>query len=189
MSEAAADTVAKLPKIELHVHFEGCIGPEMLAAVSAGRKFAKGAVEDLYRFDDFPGFLKAYSRVMDVLDEPADFRLAARGIANALDRRNVVYVEFIFTPLPHIRRGLDHNRVIEAILRGLDDARGDGAALESAFIYDTVRQWGPQAAEDSAEIAVGDLNQGLPVVGFGVGGDELGCPAAELRPAFQLAAD
>jgi aminodeoxyfutalosine deaminase len=32
------------------------------------------------------------------------------------------------------------------------------------------------------------MKRGLPVVGFGVGGDEFGCPAEELRPAFEQAA-
>jgi aminodeoxyfutalosine deaminase len=41
----------------------------------------------------------------------------------------------------------------------------------------------------SARLAVEDAGRGLPVAGFGVGGDELGCPAEELRPAFDLAAD
>ena len=55
------------------------------------------------------------------------------------------------------------------------------------LIYDTVRQWGGQAAMESARVAIRDREAGLPVVGFGVGGDELSTPAVELREAFKLA--
>ncbi len=177
-----------IPKIELHVHFEGCIGPELLARMRAGKKMGRPELDALYAFDGFPGFLKAYARVMAALEQPEDFREAAKEIAARLAAGGVIYVEFTFTPLPHVRRGLEHGRVLEAVLTGLEDARAAGAKLQAAFIYDTVRQWGAEAAEQSARLAVADMKAGLPVVGFGVGGDELGCPATELRPAFEMAA-
>jgi aminodeoxyfutalosine deaminase len=186
---AGVETVRQLAKIELHVHFEGCIGPDLLARMRAGRCMGRAELDALYSFEDFPGFLKAYSRVVATLERPEDFREAAKFIAGRLVAGGVKYVEFTFTPLPHVRRGLEHGRVIEATLMGLEDAGAAGAKLEAAFIYDTVRQWGAGAAEQSARIAVDDMNSGLPVVGFGVGGDELGCPAAELRAAFEMAAD
>lgn len=188
MFESWARAKIAIPKIELHVHFEGCIGPGLMARMRAGKKMGRAELDALYSFDDFPGFLKAYSRVVGALEQPDDFREAARFIAGRLAAQGVVYVEFTFTPLPHVRRGLEHGRVIEAVLTGLEDARGAGARLEAAFIYDTVRQWGGEAAEKSARLAVADLKAGLPVVGFGVGGDELSCPATELRPAFEIAA-
>lgn len=188
MSDRSERTKIAIPKIELHVHFEGCIGPELMARLRAGKLMGREELDALYSFDDFAGFLKAYSRVMGALEEPADFREAAKFIAGKLAAGGVIYVEFTFTPLPHVRRGLEHGRVIEAVLLGLEDARSAGAKLEAAFIYDTVRQWGAEAADQSARIAVADMKAGLPVVGFGVGGDELGCPASELRPAFETAA-
>ncbi len=189
MERASGRTLRELAKIELHVHLEGCIGPGLLAGMRAGERMGRAEVEALYAFENFPGFLQAYSRIMATLEQPGDFREAAKKIVGRLAEAGVVYVEFTFTPLPHVRRGLEHGRVIEAVLLGLEDARAAGAKLEAAFIYDTVRQWGAEAAMQSARIAIADIQAGLPVVGFGVGGDELGCPAAELRPAFELAAD
>ncbi|MFC1544750.1 adenosine deaminase [Gemmatimonadota bacterium] len=189
MSVADKTSVARLPKIELHVHFEGCIGARMLWGMSAGKRMGLQKIQQLFNFNDFGGFLQAYTRVMNMLEAAEDFRQVARETALKLHAQNVIYVEFTFTPLPHVRRGLDHGRVIENIMQGLEDARAEGSRLDVAFIYDTVRQWGAAAALESVELAIEDMRRGLPVVGFGVGGDELGCPAAEeLKPAFESAA-
>jgi len=185
----AEKALAVIPKIELHLHFEGSVGPELLQKIHVG--LAKAGIEDvqaLYGFSDFRGFLQAYKRVNEVLDDPGYFFHIARELAMRLGRQNVVYAEVIFTPLLHTRLGLDHDEVISNVLEGLEIARTDDrAAVRVNFIYDTVRQWGAEAAEQTVELALADRRKGLPVVGYGVGGDELSTPAAELAPSFRRA--
>lgn len=178
----------RLPKLELHLHFEGCIGPELVLRLAErhGNKLPPEEVRRLYSFNDFPGFLKAFARVVELLAEPDDFRLVAAYIAERLKAQGVIYAELIFTPLIHIRRGLDHEAVIEAMLAGLSEVEG---APRVNFIYDTVRQWGADAARLTLETLLDDRECGRPVVGYGVGGDELSTPADQLREPFRRARD
>jgi len=180
--------ISNLPKAELHIHFEGSVGPQLLAGILEGRRILSGEqIKELYRFSDFSGFLQAYRRVNELLSEPRDFYLIARAIARRLAGQGIIYAELAYTPLLHTRRGLGHRETMSCILRGFEEARREGKCPRINFIYDTVRQWGSQAALETAELAAGDLAAGLPVVGFGVGGDELSLPARELEEAFALA--
>jgi adenosine deaminase len=142
----------------------------------------------LYTFRDFKGFLQAFKRVNELLRAPRDFYLAARALIERLAAQRVLYAEVTFTPLIHTRLGLDHRETMAAIFEACREAQASGGP-RLAFIYDTVRQWGGEAALETATLAARDREAGLPVAGFGVGGDELSLPAAELAPAFRLAGE
>jgi len=173
--------------IELHLHLEGSLEPGFVRHLVTGRPAAAGVdFAALYAFSDFKGFLEAYRRVVTLLTRPEDFSEMTLAACVRLAGIGVRYAELIFTPLIHTRRGLDHGAVSRAIVSALDKAR-TSLGLECNLIYDTVRQWGAEAALETATLAVADSRAGLPVVGFGVGGDELSVPAAELAGAFRLA--
>ncbi|MEA1997018.1 MAG: hypothetical protein U9N45_05240, partial [Gemmatimonadota bacterium] len=183
------ESFTSMPKVELHIHFEGTVTPDLLARIAGERTgMTRAGIGKMFDFHDFKGFLQAFRRVNELLTEPGDFYHIARALSRRLRGMGVVYAELTFTPLIHTRLGLNHAETMGSIL--------DGCRLESeaggprvAFIYDTVRQWGAEAALETAELAVADQRAGLPVVGFGVGGDELSTPAEELKGAFTLAAD
>lgn len=176
----------RLP-VELHIHLEGCLEPRLAATLAQGRPAAANVdFQALYAFSDFRGFLDAYRRVVTLLTEPGDFGVLTRSACARLASIGVRYAEFTFTPLIHVRRGLEHEAIRDAIVEGFREAR-ETLGLECRLIYDTVRQWGPAAALESAEIAANDCRAGFPVAGFGVGGDELSVPAGELKEAFDLA--
>ncbi|HUU27463.1 MAG TPA: adenosine deaminase [archaeon] len=179
--------VSSLPKAELHLHLEGSVGPALLARILGWRN--RSSLEEtkkLYAFKNFKGFLKAYGRVNELLSEPEDFYHIARALCRRLAAQRILYAEVTFTPLLHTRQGLDHEETMGSILRAFkEESDGPGIAL----IYDTVRQWGSGAAMETAGLAARDRAAGLPVVGFGVGGDELSAPASELEAAFRLASE
>lgn len=172
-----------MPKVELHLHLEGTVGPGLLARICSERGLPPG---DIYGFADFGEFLDAYRRVVELLTDPWDFYHVAETLCSRLAEQGVVYAECIFTPQIHMRRGLEHEEVVRAILRALDEAAARGGPRVS-LIYDTVRQWGAEAAVECARLAASDRQAGVPVVAFGVGGDELSLPADELKEAFELA--
>jgi len=179
--------VRKLPKIELHLHLEGSVPPGLLARIAEKRCSASPQqIKALYEFDDFRGFLQSYRRVVELLTRPEDFYQVAGFLFRKLEAQGILYAEITFTPLIHLRRGLKHAEVMGCILRAVEQARRR-SGLRIGFIYDTVRQWGKEAALETAELAAADRRAGLPVVGFGVGGDELGAPVDQLVDAFELA--
>src|SRR5262245_34746338 len=67
------------PKIELHVHLEGSVRPELLFAIARRNDAALPVrtveeLRDLYRFRDFAHFIEVYLAVVHVLRTPRDFR-------------------------------------------------------------------------------------------------------------------
>ena len=62
----------------------------------------------------------------------------------------------------------------------------ESRGLRLRWIFDAVRQFGPDAAREVAQCAVG--LRGAGVVAFGMGGDELSRPAAEFREVYNYAA-
>ena len=184
---ATGDFIAAVPKVELHIHLEGSVGPDLLFRLCNGREsLSRRELNDLYSFRDFGGFLKAYSRVVGLLSEPSDFYHITENLCRNLAAQGIIYAESIFTPIIHTRRGLEHEEVVGFILQAVGEAASSGGPRLS-LIYDTVRQWGAEAAVECARLAASDRQAGLPVVGFGVGGDELSVPADELKEAFELA--
>jgi aminodeoxyfutalosine deaminase len=179
--------IADMPKVELHLHFEGSVGPDLLARIAAGgHGVAKGEIERLYNFRNFQEFLAAYGRVNELLRSPGDFYQVARALVERLASQHILYAEITYTPLIHTRLGLDHAQIMASIIRGCAE-RSEENTPRISFIYDTVRQWGSQAALETVELPIADRRAGLRVVGFGVGGNELSVPAFELEEAFRLA--
>jgi aminodeoxyfutalosine deaminase len=184
---APAGFIADTPKVELHLHLEGTVGPDLLERLQSGReRLNREELHGLYNFGNFEGFLAAFRRVIGLLSEPQDFFLVTESLCRKLAAQRVVYAECIFTPMIHTARGLDHKEVIGAVLRAVRES-GERGGPRLKLIYDTVRQWGADAALECAKIAAEDRSAGLPVVAFGVGGDELSLPADELKEAFDLA--
>ena len=184
---ATEEFIARIPKVELHLHLEGTVEPELLVRLCAGREgLSRRELNDLYQFSDFEGFLEAYRRVTGMLTEPADFYHITANLCRRLAVQGIIYAETIFTPQIHTRHGLEHEKVIGFILQAIEEARIRGGPRVN-LIYDTARQWGAQAAAECARLAASDRAVGRPVVGFGVGGDELSLPADELKEAFELA--
>jgi hypothetical protein len=70
--------IAALPKVELHLHIEGTLEPEMVLAKAArhGVDLRWGSVEALrgaYQFTDLQSFLDIYYAGCDVLRDAEDF--------------------------------------------------------------------------------------------------------------------
>ena len=61
-----------LPKAELHLHLEGSIDPTTLVELRRrhGKTSTLAEIEQLYRYDDFNGFLMAFKAVTEDLQTP-----------------------------------------------------------------------------------------------------------------------
>jgi len=175
-----------LPKAELHVHLEGSLAPATVAALASryGDVVSEAQVASRYATRDFTSFIEAYKWVTSYLRVPADYALAARGLAEQLLAQNVVYAEVTLSIGVMILRRQD----VEANFRAIRDAASafQTRGLRMQWIFDAVRQFGAGPAMDVARCAV-DL-RGVGVIAYGLGGDELAVPTAEFRPAYEFVA-
>jgi adenosine deaminase/aminodeoxyfutalosine deaminase len=166
------------PFAELHIHLEGALDPAMVCAIDPTIGFAEARAQ--YQFEDFPGFVQAFKWAVMRLREPEHYRLLARRLFEDLAGQGIVYAEVIHSTGINLWRGLPARPIVEALLE-----EGRRAPLAVRWILDAVRQLGPEHVLQTARFAA--EFSGSDVVGFGVGGDERGCSAESIKPAFDLA--
>jgi len=193
--------IAAMPKAELHVHLEGSIRPEtlLLLAERHGRldRLPSTDLEGLRRwfaFTDFPHFIRVYLLISDLLRTPEDFALIVAAHAQEMARQNIRYAELTFTPFTHTHL-LDKGLTVEHLLEGLDAGRMLAArkyGVELRWIFDIPRNasftggsYDPFPAECTLRSALAGRERG--VVGFGLGGDEVGAPPGPFAHAFAAA--
>lgn len=192
-TQAAASTglstfIAGLPKAELHVHHVGSASPRIVAELAERHPGVVPSDPDqlarYFVFDDFAHFITVYLSVVDLVRTPEDVRLLTYEVAADMGRQNIRYAELTVTPYTSVRRGIP----IEGFVAALEDARvaaerDHGVVLR--WIFDIPGELGIEGAEETAVIA---LQHGPPtLVGFGLGGPELGVPRPQFAPYFDRA--
>jgi adenosine deaminase/aminodeoxyfutalosine deaminase len=143
-------------------------------------------VRRLYSYNDFNGFLLAFKSVTERLRTPEDYELVTYRLMQKLRQQNVVHAE-VYVSIGVIRwRGQPVEPIFEGLERGRERGQRDfGVSL--LWIFDAVRQFGPEAAAQVFELAARLRNRN--VVGVGIGGDESKGPAEWFRDLYKKAAD
>ena len=186
--------VAGLPKAELHVHHVGSASPQIVAELAARHPgVVPSDLEELRRFfefRDFAHFIEVYLAVVDLVRTPEDVRYLTYEVAREMaTAQQVRYAELTCTPYTSVRPHEDGvGMPVEAYTEALEDAR---VAAERDFglvlrwIYDIPGEAGLPAAEKTLEYALEHRTDAL--VGFGLGGPEIGVPRPQFRPHFDAA--
>ena len=144
-----ADFIRDLPKAELHLHLEGSVEPRTMEELAP--ELSAAAIDAMYHFTDFPGFLHAFKGVVERLRTPEDYALIARRMAESLERQNIRYAEVIFS----VGVVLWKKQEVAPIFRAIRQAVAN-SGVEVRWIVDAVRHFGPEhvmqvAAEAAAE--------------------------------------
>lgn len=184
------DFIAGLPKAELHVHHVGSASPRIVAELAARHPDAgvpsdPEALREFFAFRDFAHFIEVYLAVVGVIRTPEDIRLLTYEVAREMAEGQALrYAELTCTPYTSVAVGIP----IEAYTEAIEDAR---VAAERDFglvlrwIYDIPGESGLPAAEDTLRYALDHRVDAL--VGFGLGGPEIGVPRAQFAPYFEAA--
>jgi adenosine deaminase len=180
------ESVASLPKAELHLHLEGSIQPSTVCALTArhGVEVTQEEVRRRYAYRNFLEFLETFKWVTQFLRDPQDYALITRDLAEYLISQKVIYAE-ITTSIGVMqlrKQGVEAN--FNAILTAAEVFESRG--LRMRWIFDAVRQFGPDAAMRVVEAARQCGSKSI--VAFGIGGDELSIPTQQLRPVYDQAA-
>ena len=99
--------------------------------------------------------------------------------AEDLSQDGVIYFESRFAPVFHTRRGLSHQQVVSAVLKGLERGQRD-FGITSRLIICAMRNM--ESSLEMAELAVDFRDRG--VVGFDLAGEEGGYPPKKHVDAF-----
>ncbi len=181
--------LASLPKVELHVHHVGSASVETVATLAerhpGGRVPTDAqALASYFQFRDFAHFVELYLSVVDLVQDADDVHLLTTQVARDLAAQNVRYAEVTMTPYTSVIRGVP----IEAYSEAIEDARRAAERdheIVLRWIYDIPGESGLEAADATLSYALEHRTEGL--VGFGLGGPEIGVPRAMFAPHFAAA--
>ena len=186
------DALRRWPKVELHVHLDGCLRPATMLelAHAQGVRLPADTPEGLARalsmreVRSLEDYLAKYDLTLAVMQTPAALeRIAYEFVVDAA-AENVRYVEVRYSPLLH-RPALTLTQAIEAPLRGIARAQVE-TGTRAGLIVCAIRT---RPSGDSLELARAAADyRGAGVVAFDLTGAELGHPAREHRAAFAYAA-
>jgi adenosine deaminase len=180
--------IQRLPKVELHLHIEGTLEPEMVFQLAAkhGVALAYPSVDALraaYSFGDLQSFLDIYYAGCDVLRDEDDFRAMAAAYFDRAAADGLVHAELFFDPQTHTVRGVPMEVVIGGLRRAMDDARARHG-ITSSLILCFLRHLSEEDAEKT-------LDQALPfrseLVGVGLDSGERGNPPSKFQRVYARA--
>jgi adenosine deaminase len=180
--------IARLPKVELHLHIEGSLEPA-LAFEFARRndiELPYTTADDMraaYRFADLQSFLDIYYASCSVLRTEQDFYDLTRAYLDRAIADNVRHVEPFFDPQTHTSRDVPYHAVVTGIRRALDEAiERDG--VTSRLILCILRDRSAAEALATLEEA---LEDGTPIDGIGLDSGEVGNPPSKFAEVYARA--
>ncbi|HBS82620.1 MAG: adenosine deaminase [Vreelandella alkaliphila] len=148
----------QLPKVELHLHIEGSLEPELMFELAkrngielpyATAKEAKAA----YEFDDLQGFLNLYYQGMNVLRTEQDFYDLAMDYFQRARGEGVVHIDMHFDPQAHLQRGIPLEVVMAGLLRAKEEAEATldlSVGMIMAFLRDRPAEEALSVLENAA---------------------------------------
>ncbi|WP_416653389.1 adenosine deaminase [Candidatus Pseudothioglobus sp. Uisw_086] len=188
MSEISHKWLNGLPKIELHLHIEGTLEPELLFKLAKRNSIqlpfnSVNEVKKAYQFSNLQDFLDIYYQGAEVLLHKQDFYDLTWAYLLMCKQQNVMHVEPFFDPQTHTIRGVP----FETIVSGIAEALADGKAklgITSRLIMCFLRH----LSEESAIETLKSSEQFTDVI-YGVGLDsaEMGNPPEKFINVFSKA--
>lgn len=176
----------RIPKVELHLHLEGAIPHEALWELMQkyGGDPSVPTIEALrtrFTYQSFQEFIDTWVWKNTFLREYEDFEFIAKKVGDDLANQNVRYVEAFYSPGDYLSRGLEPQRLTEAIRAGLNRCRD----IEIALVADLIRDHGANRAAKMLA-AVNEVRD-CGIVGVGIGGSEDAFPPEAFEQVFQQA--
>jgi len=184
------DLIAALPKVELHVHLEGTLEPDLAFALArrAGTSLPYASAEQVrsaYTFADLQSFLDVYYAACSVLLTEQDFYDLTWAYLERAAADNVRHVEPFFDPQTHTVRGVPFAAIVEGIGRALVDGRRD-LGITSRLIMCLLRD----LPADDAMRTLGDaLTHRDRIAGIGLDSGEVGNPPSGFVEVYSKARD
>ncbi len=189
-----ADLVARIramPKVELHIHLEGTVGPGTFLRLCERHGLrppaeTEEALREQYRFRSFEDFIPLYLAIQDSMRTAEDFALVVYELGADRAAQHIVYSEVTVTPYTHIwqHKGIAPEEIIEGLEEGRRRVRED-FGVELRWILDIPRSLPEPATAWTTDWAIAWRDRG--VVALGLGGSERKGPAPRFGLAFERA--
>jgi len=185
--------LARLPKVELHLHLEGSVRPETLRELARRKGWLRRAgsaywiwrrTRQSFRYGSFQEFLVSFGAATLLLETPQDYALATTRLLEWLKAQNVKYAEVTFSAGAILWK----KQSVEAVFTAVSEAAEEAQArlgLRVNWIFDAVRHFGTEHVRQVLDWAERFRSRG--VVALGIGGDEVRGPAELFREIYREA--
>jgi adenosine deaminase len=175
-----------LPKIELHLHLEGCVTPTTLRALcQKNRQPLPRHLQDgeTHQFGTFAEFAYSYHRICQAIVQEQDLALVIADIAAYLKRNSIVYAELSWTPFLYLNRGFRFDAAMDVMNEALVSHH---IADRVNFIIDVQRDHGIEVGSYVYQ-HVFAAREEHHIVGVGLTGQEEGFPPSEYQRLYHQA--
>jgi adenosine deaminase len=185
--------VAKLPKVDLHLHLDGSVKPETFVELAAAEGVALPGTDP----ETLASLMKVRGDCASLLEYLSKFEFVGRFLhtAQALERvayelvgqaseQRCKYIEVRFGPQLHRARGLSADEVIHSVVEGLK--RGEAAfGVKARGIVACLRNHEDALNRETLEAASRYVGRGI--VAVDLAGDEANYPAERFADVFAIA--
>ena len=173
------EEILRLPKVELHLHFDGSIAFDLLEKWSglSHEEVIKEAVSD--NDISLSKYLEHFNFINKYLQTKENLELASYTLGCDLEKENVIYAEVRFAPLIHTSEGLTPEEVIDSLLKGFSKCN-----VKINLILCMVRGMDESYNNQVVELANKYLGKG--VVAVDLAGDEERYPFTDVAHLFKI---
>lgn len=180
--------IQQLPKIELHLHIEGTLEPELMFELAKRNQVdipfqSMEQVRAAYQFNNLQSFLDIYYQGANVLLHEQDFFDLTWAYLLRCQADNVVHCEIFFDPQTHTDRGIAFDTVINGIDRALTKAKSE-LGISSQLIMCFLRHLDEEAAFATLKAALPYKDK---IIAVGLDSSEQGNPPEKFAAVFKAA--
>ncbi|HEU5350444.1 MAG TPA: adenosine deaminase [Terracidiphilus sp.] len=180
--------MARLPKVELHLHLDCSLSFRAVAhlAPSISRAEYDAAFIAPPQCSSLADFLLRAPRGFQLMQTREALELVTEDLFAQLLADNVLYAEIRFAPLLHLERGLSPEEVVAAVERATERCIA-ATGIQARIILCTLRHFTPQQSLQTARLV--HQFRGSRVVALDIAGEEAGHSIQAHIPAFQFAVE
>lgn len=180
--------IQKLPKVELHVHLEGSVSPQLLAILAERNHLSLPEQIDLVQnkiiWRDLFDFFSVYDACSQVIQTPQDLTDVTYHYLEQAAHTNTLYVELTVCPQLASQKGMDYVTQRDAVISGIQQAEQE-FGIEARIIMVLVRHYDH---DECLQVVKNAIAHPSPyVVGIGLAGNEKDHGPEYFIEAFTLA--
>ncbi|UPR35143.1 adenosine deaminase [Vibrio cyclitrophicus] len=180
--------IKNLPKVELHLHIEGTLEPELMFELAKRNNVSipfenPDQVRDAYQFHNLQSFLDIYYQGANVLLHQQDFYDLTWAYLLKCQQDNVVHTEIFFDPQTHTERGIGFDTVVGGITQALQQAEQE-LGISSQLIMCFLRHLDEDSAFETLKQAVPYKDK---IIAVGLDSSEQSNPPEKFKHVFQEA--
>lgn len=188
------EQIRALPKVELHLHLDGSVKPETVLELGkkVGANLPTDNLNELSKYllvsedcKSLGEYLEKFALPLEIMQTEEGLERVAHELCETLAEENVRYFEVRFAPQLHTAKGLDLDRIVQAVLDGLNEGQIE-YDIKAGLILCGMRHLSPELNLKLVDLAVRFKDKG--VVGIDLAGDEAGFPVEVHAEVFKQAA-